>query len=206
MSYSLLQLPKGLTWDYKKRPKFSTIVQTPQSGRHPATATLQEGVLYDLELVFNYLKVSGVSFANDVAYLQGFYEAMRGRYDIFLFDPSQYNLDVMSVSNNITSLINGFSGIGDGVSTVFPLWRSTSALGGGFVTLCEMIQNVTLLTGVYVNGSLVSPALYTLTNFPATLTFTSPVAANATVAWAGNYSYLCKFVEDSLDFNEFIYQ
>ena len=206
MSFPNLTLPRGLGWNYKKSPKYSTIMQVPQSMRHPAVATLQQGVIYEFELVFNYLKVAGVTTANDVAYLQAFYEALRGGYGWFTFDPSQYNLDTLSVSQDITQIVNGFSGVGDGVTTVFPLWRSTSALGGGSVTFCEMIQNVTGLFGVYVNGVLQSFGSFTQTNFPASITFSVAPPANQVVSWNGTYNYLCRFDEDQLDFNEFMYQ
>lgn len=203
--YSQLVLPKGLGWGYRKTPKFSHIEQMPQSMRHPAVATLQMGVIYELELQFNYLKVNGVSGSNDVAYLQAFYEAQRGGYGWFSFDPSVYNLENMAVTQDYTQLRNGFFGIGDGVTTTFQLWRSTAALGGGVVTYAELIQNVTALTGVYVNGVVASPGTYSQANYPATVTFNTAPANGAILAWAGSYSYLCRFAEDQMDFEEFLF-
>lgn len=68
----LLQLPAGLGWSYTVTPKYSTISQVPQSGRHPAQATLQESTIFDLELTFEYMEETGY------VYLKEFYEAMRG--------------------------------------------------------------------------------------------------------------------------------
>ena len=47
MSYPIIALPKGVTFKYTKSPKFNTILQTPQSGRHPASATLQQGTIFE---------------------------------------------------------------------------------------------------------------------------------------------------------------
>lgn len=206
LSFPSLVLPKGLGWHFAQRSKFATIVQRPQSMRHPAVATLQQSVVYELEVTFNYLKNKGVTFADDASYLQSFYEANRGGYGWFTLDPSQFNLLPMSVTQDFTQTRSGFSGQGDGTTTTFPLWRATSVLGGGNVTLVEMIQNVTGLYGVYLNGVLQSSGNYTLNNFPASLTFLSAPGSGVNVAWAGTYSYLCKFDEDLLDMNEFMYQ
>ena len=50
MSYPILTLPPGLTFKYTKTPKFNNIVQRPQSGRHPAAATLQQGTIFEFDL------------------------------------------------------------------------------------------------------------------------------------------------------------
>jgi hypothetical protein len=195
-----------MTWNFVKRSQYSTTIQRPQTMRRPASATMQQSVIYELELTYEFLKNKGLSYADDVAYLQGFYEACRGGFGWFTFDPSQYNLDSMSVVQDTTKLRNGFFAIGDGVTTTFPLWRSTAVFGGGTVTLVELMQNITLLAGIYSNGTLVSPANYTLTNFPAQVTFNTAPAAGVSLAWAGNYSYLCRFAEDTLELEEFAYQ
>ncbi len=212
LTFPSLVLPTCVGWDFAKRSKFSTTLQTPQSMRHPASATLQASVIYELELTYEFLKNKGLTYTDDVAYLQAFYEACRGGFGWFTFDPSQYSLDTMAVVQDTTKLRNGYFGVGDGVTTSFPLWRSTSALGGGTVTPVELIQNVTLLTGIYSNGGLVSPAVYTLTSLGAPpqggawVTFNTAPASGVVLSWAGNYSYLCRFAEDLLDLNEFMYQ
>jgi uncharacterized protein (TIGR02217 family) len=206
LSFPKLILPKGVTWGYKKSPKYATLEQMPFSMRHPAVANLQISTIWQFELTWNYLKQKGVTTSNDLQYFMEFYEAMRGGFGWFTFDPSQYNFEDLSVTQDYTQLKNGFFGIGDGVTTTFQLWRSTSALGSGNVTLCEMIQNITGLYGVYVNGALVSPSTYTTSNFPATIVFNTAPASGANLAWNGTYSYLCRFLEDTIQFEEFVYQ
>jgi len=206
MRYPILTLPKGLTFRYQKTPKFNNIKQVPQNARHPAAATVQQGTIFSFDLNFNYLKQNGVTTANDVQYLQEFYEACGGGLQFFEFNPAAYHLEETSVTHDYTQLKSGFFGYGDGVTTTFPLWRSTSALGGGNVTLVERIQNVTAMSGVYINGSLQAFSSFTLANWPATVTFNTAPANGAYLSWAGNYDYLCMFDEDSIDFEEFMFQ
>ena len=194
----------GLSWQYTKTPKFNNIVQTPQSGRHPAVATLQQGTLFDFDLSFSYLKQNGVTTSNDVQYIQEFYEAMGGGFGLFVFNPATNNLENTTVTNDYTQLQNGYFGQGDGSTTTFPLWRSTNVFGNGQVNLLERIQVVTAITGVYING--VATSAYSISQCPATITFTTAPTSGANLAWGGNYAYLCQFAEDTLDIEEFMYQ
>lgn len=195
-----LSLPQGVTWNYSPTPKFSTILQVPQSGRHPAAATLQDSAIFDIDLSFDYLTEYGYQ------YLKSFFEAQRGAFGWFLFDPSVNNLASMTLTSDVTQLNNGFSAIAAAGQTVFPLWRSSAVFNSLTVTLLERIQNVTSLAGVYVNGTLASPSSYTLGNLPAAITFNTAPGAGAVITWAGSYSYLCHFSEDTAEFSQFLYQ
>ena len=212
LSFPNLVLPSCVGWNFAKRSKFSSILQTPQSARHPAAATLQAGVIYELELTYEFLKNQGLTYLDDLAYIQNFYEACRGGYGWFTFDPSQLNLDVMNVVHDTTMLRNGFFGLGDGVTTSFQLWRSTSVLGNGTVTFCEMIQNCPFVPAIYVNGTAIARSGYSVTSLGAPpqggawVTFTAAPASGAALAWEGTYTYLCRFADDVLDTNEFMYQ
>lgn len=87
----------------------------------------------------------------------------------------------------------------------YQLWRSSAPIGGSNYLL-EMIQNVSVLAGVYVNGSIVSAGSYTLSNFPGVITFNSPLAVGSVLAWEGNFNYVAHFLEDTNDFEEFLFQ
>lgn len=216
LSFPSLALPACVAWNFAKRSKFSSTRQTPQSMRHPAAATLQTGVIYELELAYEFLKNVGRSYADDMQYVQDFYEGCRGGYGWFTFDPSQLSLTNMSVAQVPASggypQRNGFFAVGDGVTTAFQLWRSGISFGATTLTPLEMIQNVTLLGGIYANGVVVPGANYALTNLGAPpqggawVTFTTAPASGAVLSWSGNYSYLCRFADDVLDVNEFMYQ
>ena len=217
LNFPNLELPSaGLGWNFARRSKFATTTQTPQSMRHPASATLQTGVIYELELSFSGLCNVGTSYADDAQYLQDFFEACRGGYGWFTFDPSQYNLTSMAISaipaTGAYPQRNGFFAIGDGVTTSFPLWRSGTPFGASTLTQLELIQNVTELTGIYVNGVALATADYTVSSLGAPpqggawVTFSTAPAAGAVLSWAGNYSYLCGFSDDLLDMNVLLYQ
>jgi hypothetical protein len=204
--YPVFTLPKGLSWKYHKLAKFSNISQVPQSGRHPAASTIQNGTIFDFELNWNYLKNNGVTTSNDVQYVQEFYEAVGGGFNWFQFNPAQSNLENLTVTPDTTQLQNGFFGVADGVTTIYPLWRSTSALGGGNITTLEQIQSVTSLSGIYLNGTAVSFSTFTLSNFPSTITFNTPPTLGTVLSWEGSYCYLAQFADDTLDLEEFMFQ
>lgn len=206
LTFPNLVLPTCVGWNFDMSSKYSTIRQDPPSALGPASASLQRGVIYELQLTYEFLKNAGLTYTNDLAYVQEFYEAVRGGYGFFTFDPGVFPLRSMFLTQNTTQLSNGFFGIGDGVTKTFQLWRSTSALGAGTVTFCEMIQNVTLLAGIYQGGVLVASGNYTLSNFPSQVTFTTAPPSGAVLSWSGNYSYLCRFSDDTLDVSEFAYQ
>lgn len=79
---------------------------------------------------------------------------------------------------------------GDGVSTQ---WQLARLIDQGV----DILQNVTL-TQVRVNG--VTKVLGTDYSVSSTgvVTFSTPPAAGASINWAGNFQYLCKFDDDSL--------
>jgi hypothetical protein len=206
LSFPNFVLPTCVGWNFVKRSQYSSIIQRPQTMRRPASATMQQSVIYELELTFEFLKNQGITYPDDMGYVQSFYEACRGGFGWFTFDPSVLQLDCMSVVQDPTALRSGFFAMGDGVTTVFPLWRSTAALGDGRVTPVEMIQYVPFQPGIYVDGVLQPAVNYTLNNFPATVTFNNPPPPGVTLSWEGSYSYLCRFAEDSLELEEFAYQ
>ncbi len=214
LSFPNLVLPNNAGWSYTHRSLFSTILQRAKSQRHPASATLQQSVVYGIDLTYEFLANAGLSYADDMAYVQGFYEACKGGFGWFTWDPSVlgsaagklYNMSVAQVPTAAPyPLRNGFFAVADGVTKTFPLWRSTSVFGSGTLQQLEMIQNVTLLGGIYENGVLISSG-YTLANFPAQITFTAAPPLGTVLSWAGNYSYLCRFAEDTLELEEFMYQ
>jgi hypothetical protein len=215
LSFPNLVLPNCVGWSYDVESRFSTIAQRPKSQGHVASATLQQSVVYGLDLTYEFLGNTGITYADDMTYVQAFYEACKGGFGWFTWDPSVlgsaagklYNMSVAHVpAAPPFPLRNGFFAIGDGATKTFPLWRSTSVFGSGTLQTLELIQNVTLLAGVYSNGTLVSPAGYSQTNFPAQITFTAAPAAGVVLSWEGNYSYLCRFAEDTLGLSEFMYQ
>lgn len=94
---------------------------------------------------------------------------------------------------------------GGGTSgTVEPLWVSASIVGqtipgdGSVTWTCMGVPFV-----IYVNGTIQATSAYTLSSV-GVVTFSSPPANNAVLAWTGDYYYRCRFEQDLLNFKEFM--
>ncbi len=64
------------------------------------------------------------------------------------------------------------------------------------------MQNVNAITNIKANG--VVTANYTV-NANGLVTFNSATAGNASLTWTGTYYHRVRFVEDSVEFNKFMY-
>jgi hypothetical protein len=127
--------PQGSwAWPVKKTPSYKTLVQTPASNRGETRVSLTPNPIYMFEYDFSYLKGDFQTLNSAIANLMGFYQAVRGASDDWLFqDPYDKTL--------LTQLI----GYGNGSTTQFQIGR---ALGFGAF---EMMQNV-FPSALYVNG------------------------------------------------------
>jgi hypothetical protein len=178
---------------FKKTPHFNTVVQKTAAGRGTSTFSLQPYATWDFEVDLSYV-AGGEAVAGSV--LQSFlscYLQTSGGAGFFLFtDPNDSAVSLsQGIALNVTpGAASPMGQAGDGTSTQFQLAR---LIGLGV----DILQNVSVTT-LQVNG--VTKALGTDYSISATgvLTFTVATAAAATIAWAGTFQYLCKFVEDTL--------
>jgi len=172
----------GVTWDVKKTPNFSTLIQTAVSGREVRSA-LMTYPIYLWTLIYDYLPQ-----ATDFATLIGFFLNRQGSFDSFLYiDPS----DRIVAGQGL--------GTGNGSQTVFPLLRSL----GGFVQPVEDGA----ASAVYKAGVLQSGATWSITSsaigFHDQLTFTTAPGAGAIVTIDFTYSFRVRFDADLAEFNNF---
>jgi hypothetical protein len=177
----------GLGWSVHKRPSFSTRVANHVSGRE-VRAALYTFTLYEFELTFDGLDSNGTYVgltANSLQSLMGFYLSVQGQFGTFLYaDPSD-------------DIVTGqLLGQGDGATTSFTCLR---ALG----SFAEPVGWVTSLTNVYLNGVAQPSSTYSLTQ-PNTLVFNSAPGAGAELSADFSYAFVCRFLEDAEDFEEFI--
>jgi hypothetical protein len=141
MSNVIFQPPPGLAWSVTKRPKYSTLVQTPISARGQLRIARQQYPIWEYEMVWEYLKggeQTGITTSSraDNAYQQllGFFMARQGGYDSFLYsDPN----------DNFVSMEQ--FGVGDGSTTAFQLQRM---IGSGV----DIVQDV--------DSSVSAPSIY----------------------------------------------
>jgi hypothetical protein len=177
----------GLGWSVHKRPSFSTRVANHVSGRE-VRAALYAFTLYEFELTFDGLDSNGTYVgltANSLQSLMGFYLNVQGQFGTFLYaDPSD-------------DIVTGqLLGHGDGATTSFTCLR---ALG----SFAEPVGWVTSLTNVYLNGVAQPSSTYSLTQ-PNTLVFNSAPGVGVELSADFSYAFVCRFLEDAEDFEEFI--
>ncbi len=179
----------GLSWSRHKKPGFSTRVASHASGREVRVA-LMDYPLYEFEAIYNGLASNSTAAfaglgANSLQSLMGFFLQLQGQFGTFLYaDPDD---------NAVTG--QAFA-TGDGSTASFTIMRSL----GGFL---EPVGWVTTLSSVYLNGVAQGGSAYALTT-PNTLTFGTAPASGATVSADFSYAFNCRFLDDQMDFEEFM--
>ncbi len=175
----------GQGWSVHKKPLFSTRVASHASGREARTP-FYTYPLYEFELTFDALN-SGSHYPGLGSYglqsLMGLFLRVQGQFGTFLYtDPT----DNAVASQVVAS--------GDGATTVFPMVRTV----GGFT---DPVGWVTGLNKVYLNGA-VQTSGFSLAA-PNELTFAVAPAAGAEIAADFSYAFLCRFLDDQNDFENF---
>jgi hypothetical protein len=183
---SLPSLP-GLSWSRHKKPRFNTRVAAHASGRE-VRVPLMTYPLYEFEAVYG-LTSSASQFsglgAQSLQSLMGFFLQLQGQFGTFLYsDPEDNSVAGQSI------------GAGDGVTCAFVLTRPL----GGFT---EPVGFGVDLENVYFNGVVIPNTAYSLAA-PNYLVFNVPPPAGAAITADFTYAYLCRFLEDQIDFEEFM--
>jgi len=187
---SLPSVP-GLGWSRHKKPGFSTRIARQASGREVRVA-LYEYPLYAFEAVYNGLTsyssptggVAGLG-ASSLQSLMGFFLELQGQFGTFLYtDPDD---------NAVTGQVFA---TGTGSVTSFTMMRSL----GGFL---EPVGWVTNISAVYLNGTPQASGAYRLTA-PNTLVFGAAPGAGVTLSADFSYAFNCRFLDDQMDFEEFM--
>jgi hypothetical protein len=89
-------------------------------------------------------------------------------------------------------------GIGDSTQKDFTVFRTW---GQASIATAEPVGMIGTVTNVKINGHVVNPNTYGISrNF---INFHTPPAANATITMTFGYYYVCRFVEDEQEFEEF---
>jgi uncharacterized protein (TIGR02217 family) len=183
----------GLGWSVTKSPTFQTRIQRAVSGRE-LRALDYPYPLWQFTLVFNLLRDNPPGGYDELRTLMGFYLECQGAYGTFLFqDPSDHQVT------------GQYIGTGNSSVAVFQLQRTMGAAlpGGGFV---EPIVAPDLLSAVYFDGITQSPASYSADPATGLLTFATPPGSGLVIAADFTYWFRCRFVDDSYDFENFMYR
>jgi uncharacterized protein (TIGR02217 family) len=95
--------------------------------------------------------------------------------------------------NAVTSAMQ--FGTGDGTTTTFQVTRTTT-IGG--LSFTEPVRGFNGMPTFYVNGTATTATAGAL----GKVTFAAPPAAAAVLSWTGNFFYLCRFTQDTLDLRQ----
>jgi hypothetical protein len=189
-------LPTLNGFSVRKKPTFGAAVAQSVSGRE-ITSVKQAFPLWEFELTYEALLTQT---ENQVIYnqhkdylqleeIQTVFLACSGQYSRFYYDDP--------TDNSRTAQVIATA---DGVSPTFQIIRT---LGGGSSSLSEPVGglNATKPYQFYVNGS---PTAVTLANFNRTITFASAPTAGALITGDFYFFYLCRFLTDMNDFEQFL--
>ena len=171
----------GQGWSVHKRPTFSTRVASHVSGREVRSA-LYAATLYEYEVTFDALASAGGYGglgATSLQTLLGFFLQCQGQLGTFLYvDPTDMSVKGQTIAT------------GDGATSSFALTRTLGAF-------TEPVSYATQLVAAYVAG--LPQAGITLVA-PNIVTFATPPAAGAAITADFSYAFLCRFLDDSQDF------
>jgi uncharacterized protein (TIGR02217 family) len=188
MSNAVFPILKGLTFPVLKKPTFSTLEQESVSGKKKEIANWVYP-RWQLELTFEFLRDAAAY--NELKTLAGFFLAMLGKFDTFLFDDPDDNF------------VTGQQlGEGDGQTTVFQFVRT---FGGFLEPITDL--NDTPAPVIYLNGAAQASGLYSIGFLDSgLLTFTAAPAPGAVVSADFGYYWRCRFQNDLYEFSKFLYQ
>lgn len=185
----------GLAWSVTKSPRFRTRTQESVSGRE---LRLSDQVVprWTFSLTYDFLRDEhdvrggqglGTGY-DELRTLEGFFLQMQGSFTAFLFDdPSD---------DTVTGQVLATT---DGVTSAFQLIRTF----GGFNEPMLAPNNV---SAVYLNGIVQSPSTYSVNPANGIVTFTSAPTGGETLSADFTYYFRVRFVDDSMDFENFQYQ
>ncbi|MBU3640019.1 DUF2460 domain-containing protein [Polynucleobacter sp. AP-RePozz3-80-G7] len=169
----------GLNWSNKKTPIWSTNIQTSSSGKE-LRASYFSYPKWQFSLSYEFLRDNG---EDELQALIGLFNQCRGSFDTFLYTDPDDN-----------SVVDQAFGVGDGVTTKFGLVRSYASC----------IEPVMATNGTPIIKKDGTPTTaFTQTN--NLITFASPPANGQLLTWSGAFYYKCRFLQDSMDFEQFLY-
>jgi uncharacterized protein (TIGR02217 family) len=189
---------RGLSWSVHERPQTSTRISKHVSGRE-VRAQLYKYPLYEFELTYGGLSASADPAASNLGAqslqtLEAFWLARGGAFDTFLFRKADATGHVWDSQAEGQLL-----GIGDGVTTDFVFLRQL------LTTWSEPVGAVESLgLNVYVGGMLQPASAWSLV-YPNLLSFASAPALAAQVTADYSFYFLCRFGDDTTDFENFAY-
>ena len=138
------------------------------------------------QIPYDFLRVDSTKSQAELQTLEGFFNQVQASTLVF-----QY------ADGDDKSVTAQTFGTGDGSTTTFQLVRTW----GGFV---EPVFMPVTITAIYDNAT--PTAAYTIGTNPGQIIFNSAPTATHALTWTGTYNWLCRFDDDSADFEKFMKQ
>lgn len=179
---SNLILPKFQGWSYKKTitPIWNTQTYESQSGRETRIQKWKYP-RYEIKLNYNFMTdettQTTVLDKGDIERMQGFFNAVAGSFDDFLYFDDTENF-----------VENQTFGIGDGQTIQFQLVRNHPYWA-------EPVNGINEKPQIFVNGIEAECEV----DAYGVVSFVEPPEADAILSWTGNYYFRVRFSEDQLD-------
>lgn len=198
MSVAVFPSLDGLTWPVTRTPVWNNHIQGAVGGRE-TRVSLSSIPRWRWALGYNFLRGYTPTVGNaftEWQTLANFFNARQGSYDSFLYtDPNDYTIADTSPSTR------QIFGTGTGARTQWQLVRTL--ITGGFE---EPIYNVNGTAKIYKSDVLQTVATNYTISGTGLITFTVAPANGAVLTWSGSYYWRARFLDDSLDFSEFVRQ
>lgn len=176
-------------------PTYATIISTHVSGREVASPQ-QAYPLHEFTLTYEVLRDQGLNQSiyqpnnpfTELQQIAGLFLACNGQYGWFYFD---YFAD--------DSRSDAPVGTGDGVTTNFVVPRAFGPFG-----FTEPVGGLKSVSAVYFNGVPQSSGSYSINGNQ--LVFTSAPGSGVVITADFMFYYLCRFIDDQSDYEQFFYQ
>jgi len=184
----------GLGWSVVKSARFATRIQRAVNGRE-LRALDQPYPIWSWTLTYPLLRDKsdtrgpgpGVGY-DELRTLAGFFLQQQGAFQPFLFDDP--------TDRSVTAQLLG---TGDSSAIAFQLVRAM----GNFA---EPVTAPNLVSAVYFDGVLQSPASYSVDSPTGLVTFTSPPPSGQAITADFTYYFRVRFADDTAEFENFMLQ
>ncbi len=175
-------------------PTWASIVSTHTSGREVVTP-LQAYPLHEFTLTYELLEDETSNQTifqpnapfTELQQLAGLFLACSAQYGHFYYD---FAYDDSRASAEV--------GIGDGITTIYVVMRAFGPYG-----FSEPVGGLNVLSEVYLNGVVQSSATYTKSGNQ--IIFMTPPPSGVVITADFSFWYLCRFIEDQHDYEQFMY-
>ena len=172
-----------LAWSTHLRPKFSTLIAGHVSGRE-TRAQRTANPYFDLELTYEVLR-SAAAY-EELQAIAGFFAQASGADEPFWVAPP-----------GLSTITGQPIGTGDGATTVFPLVASIRGYSGP-------VYGTSGVSAAYLNGMSQSTGWSVSNGYLPAITFASAPSAGVAITADFGVLWLCRFAEDTQDFEEFM--